>query len=52
LTLVVPEYLVGRDGYIWLTFTISDPRSPRELGQSSDRRRLGIGFIDLTVTDD
>ena len=49
-TLVIPEHLVARDGSIWLTFTIKGPRSPCELGQSEDDRRLGIGLLDLTLT--
>jgi hypothetical protein len=34
---------------VWLHFEIDSPASPYDLGLSCDTRRLGLGFISLTV---
>jgi hypothetical protein len=34
---------------VWLHFEIESPASPYDLGLSGDKRRLGLGFISLTV---
>lgn len=33
---------------VWITFQISDPRSPYECGVSNDKRRLGLGLISVS----
>lgn len=35
---------------VWLSFDIEAPASPYDLGVNLDTRRLGLGFISLTVT--
>jgi glycosyltransferase involved in cell wall biosynthesis len=46
--LTIPADIVPANGTIDLEFSISDPRSPAELGASSDARLLGIGVETLS----
>jgi hypothetical protein len=45
--LTIPSNVLGFDGAVTLDFVISEPRSPAELGLSSDSRPLGIGVESL-----
>ena len=47
--LTIPATLVAADGTIELEFSISEPRSPAELGVNSDHRLLGIGVETLRL---
>lgn len=40
----IPIEVVAAGGTVDLEFLVSDPRSPAELGLSSDTRRLGVGM--------
>jgi hypothetical protein len=46
--LTIPANVVSESGTIDLEFLISEPRSPAELGASSDVRQLGLGIESLT----
>jgi sulfotransferase family protein len=50
--IAIPSNLVGSDGILNLEFTISEPRSPAELGISSDSRQLGMGIESLWLTEE
>jgi hypothetical protein len=50
--IAIPSNLVGSNGILNLEFTISEPRSPEELGISSDSRKLGIGIESLWLTEE
>ena len=43
--------MVGLDGQVTLTFTITEPRSPADLGLSPDIRPLGIGIERMRIAD-
>jgi Sulfotransferase domain len=45
--LTIPSHSLGPDGAIRLDFMIPEPRSPAELGLSTDSRLLGIGIESL-----
>ncbi len=47
---IVPASLAARGGALVLSFHIESPKSPRELGESSDGRRLGFGVHRLRLT--
>ena len=44
-----PRKYLSPAGEIRLRFEISDPKSPYELGLSSDKRKLGIGFKKMDI---
>jgi glycosyltransferase involved in cell wall biosynthesis len=46
----IPPDAIREDGTLDLEFHISDPRSPAELGVSSDTRQLGLGIEWLRLT--
>jgi hypothetical protein len=46
--LTIPADIVPANGTIELEFSISEPRSPAELGASSDVRLLGLGVESLS----
>ncbi|WP_426610874.1 sulfotransferase domain-containing protein [Bradyrhizobium sp. McL0616] len=48
--IVIPSNLSGAYGLLNLEFRISEPRSPAELGLSSDTRQLGIGLESMQLT--
>jgi hypothetical protein len=52
IAFVLPPDLVGNDGYVQIDFHIAKPKSPFELGESADVRKLGVRLIDLTVYDE
>jgi hypothetical protein len=43
-----PAGIIPADGAIDLEFSVFEPRSPAELGASSDERLLGIGIETLS----
>ena len=47
----VPKECIKKNGKVRLTFNISDPISPKELGESNDSRKLGIGFVDMKISE-
>jgi hypothetical protein len=47
--LTIPAPLLAADGTVELEFSISEPRSPAELGVSSDARLLGLGIETLSL---
>ena len=49
LTFDYPKKYLSAAGEIALRFEIKKPVSPYELGLSSDKRKLGIGFVKMTV---
>ena len=49
LTFDYPKKYLSAAGEITLRFEIEKPISPYELGLSSDKRKLGIGFVKMTV---
>lgn len=49
LTLNIDKDKLTKDGKLELHFTVADPKSPYELGLSSDKRLLGLGFIEITL---
>jgi glycosyltransferase involved in cell wall biosynthesis len=48
--LTIPQDGVLPDGTLTLEFLISEPRSPADLGMSSDPRKLGIGIQSIVLT--
>jgi len=48
-TFRVPGSLVRESQVLDLIFCIRNPRSPRDFGQSTDSRQLGLGFSKLVV---
>jgi hypothetical protein len=46
---VIPTDLVSEDGLVEVVFNISDPRSPDEVGESADTRKLGIAAHKLII---
>ena len=47
----IPKNCIKKNGKVRLTFKISNPTSPKELGQSDDSRKLGIGFINMKIME-
>ena len=45
----IPERLTADQGALTLSLNIENPKSPRELGESSDDRRLGLGVRRLRL---
>lgn len=45
----IPERLTADQGVLTLSLNIENPKSPRELGESSDDRRLGLGVRRLRL---
>ena len=43
--------VASANGVLVVGFTIRAPRSPSELGGNDDRRRLGLMFFQIAVTD-
>lgn len=50
--LCLPRRLIGKFDVLLLTFLIRSPRSPAELGISTDARTLGIRLRSITLTHD
>ncbi len=50
--LCLPRSLIGKSDVLLLTFLIRSPRSPAELGISTDARTLGIRLRSITLTHD
>lgn len=48
-TLVVSPKIIDSKGHLNLEFDIQNPKSPYELGFSGDKRKLGIGFVSITI---
>jgi len=46
--LTIPAGVIRADGAVELEFSVFEPRSPAELGASSDERLLGIGIETLS----
>ena len=46
----IPQRLTADHGALVLTLNIEAPKSPQELGESSDSRRLGLGVRRLRLT--
>jgi len=47
---IIPETTYS-DGKLIIKFKISDPISPKEVGQSQDSRKLGIAVKELVISD-
>ena len=47
---VIPT-TVNNNGKLMIKFTISDPTSPKEVGQSQDSRKLGIAVKEMLITE-
>ncbi len=47
-TATIPQEMTN-DGKLMLTFTISNPKSPLELGLSQDSRLLGLQFYQMSI---
>lgn len=50
-TAVFPARLLDASGNLHLRFTISNPRSPKELGINNDTRKLGIAVESLVISE-
>jgi hypothetical protein len=50
--LCLPRSVIGKSDVLLLTFLIRSPRSPAELGISTDARTLGIRLRSITLTHD
>lgn len=48
-TLVVSPKIIDSQGHLNLEFDIKNSISPYDLGLSSDKRKLGIGFVSITI---
>lgn len=48
----LPKGIIGNSGYVYIRFDIENPRSPRELGLSSDPRRLGFQLSSFCLESD
>ncbi len=49
-TILVPGYLLSETKVVSLLFAIREPKSPYELGISGDRRKLGLGLVQLRLS--
>jgi hypothetical protein len=49
LDLEIPYDLIGADDFVLLNFSIPTATAPKDIGESSDDRRLGIGVISARV---
>ncbi|MDD4160182.1 MAG: hypothetical protein PHO18_04465, partial [Synergistaceae bacterium] len=47
----IPHSTVG-NGLLKIKFVISDPTSPKDIGQSTDERKLGIAVKELIISSE